>query len=310
MSLLLLIGALLVGGGAYLIARGLRGQEQSTIAQERLLQFMVTRRVETAVTPFVASGKGAFSWLEPSGKDRSEMIQKLQEAGFASTHALQNFALIRLALSIGMTVIVYFWTKYYQHMESLSVIVSTVLTFIGLYVGAGQWLDRAANNRKNKIRKEFSFVLDLFVLTVEAGLSLDQAIRHVTRHAERAAPLTQAGLVQLVHEIDTGVTYDDALARWASRLGVDEAREMAAMFRQSLIHGAPLGNSLRTYSADLRERRMLEIREVAGKIAVRMTLIMVLCFLPALMILIGGPAFNAIMTGLSGSPDVPTGFPK
>ena len=109
--------------------------------------------------------------------------------------------------------------------------------------------------------------------------------------------------MELVHDIDTGMTYDNALTRWSRRLGVEEARELAAMFRQSLIHGAPLGDTLRSYSSDLRERRMTEAREIAGKISVRMTLVMVLCFLPALMILIGGPAVNAIVGGLTGMPE-------
>ncbi len=305
MSLILLLAALLIAGGSLLVARAMQAQSQSAQVEQRLQQFAVVRkhrRPEPEVTADVES-VGIWRWLEPTGKERIKLIAQLQEADFSRVNALHRFALLRLLTSVAVTVSTYVWASSGAGLPVMIQITLTVLGFTIAYVGAGQWLTIMANSRKNRVRQEFAFVLDLFVLTVEAGLSLDQSIRHVARHAGRAAPLTQAGLIDLVHDIDTGMTYDAALTRWSRRLGVDEARELAGMFRQSLIHGAPLGDTLRGYSSDLRERRMTEAREVAGKISVRMTLVMVLCFLPALMILIGGPAVNAIIGGLTGMPD-------
>jgi len=280
------------------------------VARERLESFAVARRVQPILDSGPASEGSMFGWLEPSGKDRAELSSLLQQAGFSSLRAVQNFTLIRLAISIALAFIVFVWANFSMNLMSMPTAALVMASFVICYFGAGYAVTYIANSRKLKIKQEFTFVLDMFVLTVEAGLSLDQAIRHVARHADRAAPLIQTGLEQMVHEIDTGVTYDVALDRWAKRLGVDEARELAAMFRQSLVHGAPLADSLRNYSMDLCERKMTEAREVAGRIAVRMTLIMVLFFLPALMILIGGPAVHSIMTGLSGTPDIQGGFPQ
>ncbi len=198
MSLILLLAALLIAAGSVLVARALQAQGQAADVENRLRQFTVMRkRRQPEPEAEEIESTGMWGWLEPTGKERLKLIAQLQEAGFSRVTALQNFAVLRLVISVAVTVSTYIWASSNAGLPLMIQITLSMLGFTVAYVGAGQWLTIMANSRKNRVRQEFAFVLDLFVLTVEAGLSLDQSIRHVARHAGRAArapaPFTPAG---------------------------------------------------------------------------------------------------------------------
>ena len=94
-----------------------------------------------------------------------------------------------------------------------------------------------------------------------------------------------------------GAPYDTALEKWGQRIGLEESRELAAMFKQSLVHGTELSSSLRRFANDLSERRLMSARESVGKKSAQLTVVMVMFFLPALIILLGGPAMHAVTVG-------------
>jgi tight adherence protein C len=115
----------------------------------------------------------------------------------------------------------------------------------------------------------------------------------------RAAPIVRMAVAQLVDEIQRGMSYDAALARWADRLGVNGARELAGVLRQSLSQGTELAGTLREFAREFGERRVFAARESIGRKTTQMTIAMLVLLMPALMIVLAGPAVSTLGTTIT-----------
>jgi len=299
-EILLLVAAMMIAAGGILFARG--SVLADIVERTRMRREAVIEEIE-----FDEDGGGRVAWLavfarmgnrlvEP-GEEQSELARDLQEAGFFDPRAVPAFAFVRLIGSVVMALVMAIAMGLGPN-SSVSDVGYVIGGFAAFYMGSRFWLRSKAKSRKDQIRREFTFVLDLFVLTIESGLSLDQAMRHVTRCCEKPAPLTYRSMAILIADLDKGAPYDVALTKWGARIGIDESKELASMFRQTLVHGTELSSTLRRYAEDLAERRLSAAREQVGKKTVQLTVVMVLFFLPALIVLVTGPAVNAIGEGL------------
>ena len=147
---------------------------------------------------------------------------------------------------------------------------------------------------------EFPFLLDLMLMMLESGISLDQCFRFIARDEAIAVPHHARLVAMLVADLDRGMRYDQALDRWAARVAVNGARELAALFRQALFQGVELAPALREFVREFTQRRVARAREAMGGITVRMVVLMILFFMPALFVVLGGPPVVAIFDTLRG----------
>ena len=301
-ELLYFLAALMIAIGGISLARGVSLAEIVTRTRMRLETVIEEIEYEdedqSRVAWLAVFARMGNRLIEP-GEEQSELARDLQEAGFFDPRAVPAFAFIRLIGAVLAALVAALFMGLGPN-SSVSDVSYVVGAFALFYLGARYWLRGKAKARKDQIRREFTFVLDLFVLTIESGLSLDQAMRHVTRCCERPAPLTYRSMSILISDLDKGAPYDVALTKWGARIGIDESKELAAMFRQTLVHGTELSSTLRRYAEDLAERRLAAAREQVGKKTVQLTVVMVLFFLPALIVLVTGPAVHAIGEGLIG----------
>jgi tight adherence protein C len=231
------------------------------------------------------------------GRDRNEIEQKLRSAGYFQPSAIEVFAWLRLvtALAAGLASIVACFIITGDPFKPIfAPLAATGLT----YVGAKYVLHIRANTRVEVLTTEFPFLLDLMLMMLESGVSLDQCFRSIAREERVAVPNHARLVAMLIDDLDRGQDYPVAFDRWATRVGVSGSRELAALFRQSLFQGMELVPALREFIREFSQRRVARAREAIGKITVKMVVLMLVFFMPALFIVLAGPPVASILDTL------------
>ncbi len=214
------------------------------------------------------------------GKVRLRLIQ----AGFRGAEALPIFVGIRMAVAFGAFILM-----------------ATPLVFrpnVGMGLGGsllgymlpGIVLARLARKRQHRIQLGLADALDLMVVSVEAGLGLDQAIMRVADELTLAHP-DLSGELRLVNiELRAGKARTDALRNLADRTGIDDLVSLTTMLIQTDKFGTSVAQSLRVFSETLRTKRRQRAEEAAAKTGVKMVFPLVFCIFPAIWVVTIGPA--------------------
>ena len=177
-----------------------------------------------------------------------------------------------------------------------------IFTFLG-FSGPGFWLRRFVNKRIKQIRKSMADVVDLIVLSIEAGLGFDMAVGEAVNKTK--GPLTDE-LRRVLDEVRVGKPQGEAFRDMAMRVKMPDMSLLVAAIDQASKTGIGLATALRLQAQEIRERRMAFIKEQAGKLPVKMMLPLVLLIFPALFIVILGPAAVQMMQ-MSARGELPIG---
>jgi tight adherence protein C len=166
------------------------------------------------------------------------------------------------------------------------------------YYAPGYYLESLVKKRQLKLRLSLPDALDMMVVSVEAGLGLDQALQYVARETEVNHPelSDELGLVGL--EMRAGNRRSEALRSLADRTGEEELRKLVAILVQTDRFGTSMGDSLRTHSDFMRLRRKQEAEERAAKVGVKLVFPIFLFILPSMMIVAAGPAMVKLFEDL------------
>ena len=219
-----------------------------------------------------------------SASELGKLRLRLVHAGYRRPDAMPMFLGIRFACAIGLFVLFAMPVLVKPNLGQ-----ALLAAAIG-YVLPGMALARIARGRQHRIQLSLPDALDLLVVSVEAGLGLDQAMARVaqelaTAHPELSAELRLVNLEQLA-----GTARTDALKNLADRTGVEDLRSLVAMLVQTDKFGTSIANSLRVFSDTLRTKRRQRAEEAAAKTGVKMVFPLVLCIFPAIWIVSIGPA--------------------
>jgi tight adherence protein C len=231
--------------------------------------------------------------LAGGGEARAEIERDLAAAGYSPTNTILHFGLIRLVATVGTGLLLYVTMTLTRPPSVVNIMIPIAASSL-IFLASKYILKASSARRSRKITSELPFTLDIFVMMVESGASLDQCFRIFATSEGRAAPIVQTAVVLLVEDIQRGMSYDIALGRWSERLGVAGARELAGVLRQSLNHGTELASALREFSREFSERRIFVARESIGKKTTQMTVAMLVLLMPALMIVLAGPAVSTL----------------
>ena len=194
---------------------------------------------------------------------------------------------VGLALTLLLTFLVTGYPRIYPLLGMvLSVLIGAVIPDL--------WLTRAVSHRQERVRLALPDALDLTVVSVEAGLGLDQALLRIAEELRTAHPDLSEELELMTLEIRAGKTRPEALHNLAVRTGVDDVGALATILTQAHRFGTSIGLSLRIFSENLRTKRRQRAEEMAAKIAVKMIVPLVVCVFPAILIVVGGPAIITI----------------
>jgi tight adherence protein C len=220
-------------------------------------------------------------------QSRSEMgklQQRLVTAGYRQHEAVAIFFGIRLGCALAIFALL-----------ATPIVMKPNLLLALLGCGAGYLLPsmalgRMAKKRQHKIRLGLPDALDLLVVSVEAGLGLDQAMQRVGTELDFACPELSEELRLINLELRAGKARIDALHNLAERTGVDDIISLVAMLVQTDKFGTSVAQSLRVHSDTVRTKRRQRAEEAAAKTGVKMVFPLVFCIFPAIWIVTIGPA--------------------
>ena len=218
-------------------------------------------------------------------QSRSEMgklQQRLVSAGYRKHEAVAVFFGIRLGCALAIFAILVLIGK-----------ANLPLALVGCALGyllPSMALGRMAKKRQHRIRLGLPDALDLLVVSVEAGLGLDQAIQRVGTELEFAHPDLSEELRLINLELRAGKGRVDALRNLADRTGVDDIVSLVAMLVQTDKFGTSVAQSLRVHSETVRTKRRQRAEEAAAKTGVKMVFPLVFCIFPAIWVVTIGPA--------------------
>lgn len=160
------------------------------------------------------------------------------------------------------------------------------------------WLRRKARSRIEAIRMSLPDALDLLIVCVESGLSLDAALVRISRELSDVAPELCEELALLNLEISAGKPRDECLRHLALRSGCEEVESLMARINQAAKFGTNLGDSLRIHSDTLRRKRRQEAEERAAKTTVKLLFPLIFFIFPAVFVVILGPAVPQVIAEL------------
>lgn len=185
----------------------------------------------------------------------------------------------------------------------LTVLFCILLSGLGYYA-PDLWLLYRTKLRQRQIFESFPNALDLMRVCISAGLGLDSAIDRVGKELKIESRALAEEFHMLNLELRTGATHENALKNLASRTGVEDIHALVGMLIQTEHFGTSVAEALRVHADGLRSKRTLRAQETAAKIPVKLTIPMILCIFPALMVVVLGPALlsisNTMFPAMSG----------
>lgn len=237
---------------------------------------------------------------ERAGEKLNYDRQRLIHAGYQDKNSLSNYYGIKILLTIGLPVLIFvFCTSFFPWLNSTHLLMFVGAGFLLGFIAPSFYLDGKVDERKRVIRNSFPDVVDQLIVCTEAGLGLDAGLQRVAKDTVLSNPIMGYELGQVNAELRAGVAREQALKNLVTRTGVEEIRGLVSALAQSMRFGTSIGNTLRVFAEDLRDKRMQKAEEEAAKLAVKMLFPLAFCFFPGIFIVILGPAVISIYAALS-----------
>ena len=236
---------------------------------------------------------GVGTRVPSSGPEVAKLKMDLLRAGFRSESALTVFYGVRIVVTLVMLVL----CITLQAKMPPNPVMKLGLMFSGVAAGwilPRFFLEKKVAKRQDVLRLSLPDALDLMVVSIEAGLGLDQAIQHVARELYTSHPELSDEMQLVTLEMRHGKRRSEALRNFAERTGAPEIGKLVAILVQNDRFGTSMGESLRTHSDFLRVRRRQEAEERAGKVGVKLVFPIFFFILPSMMIVAAGPGLLQI----------------
>jgi len=218
---------------------------------------------------------------------RGQLRLNLVRAGYFRRDAINFYVFWRLAAVVLLPLVVYLALLIAAPdagtgPKMLAVVMASAL---GIIV-PDALISRKQRRLAAEYRNMFPDVLDLLVVCIDAGLSLEGALHRITGEIAKRSRYFGINLMITEAEMRAGRSFIDALGSLAERLAIPEARSLIALLRQSLELGSDVGEALRIFSEEMRDKRLLRAEEQANKLAVKMTMPLVMFIFPVILIVV------------------------
>ncbi|MFA7495758.1 MAG: type II secretion system F family protein [Acidithiobacillus sp.] len=229
-------------------------------------------------------------WGTP--EDRRQLLQ----AGYRHRRAPAMFIALRIGLGLFLAgLLVLTMTLIHAHLAGMMVIISVFIALAIGYLIPKFILEAQARGRRDQINAELAFFVDMLALLQGVGLSLEQSLMSVSSAGDAGIPLLASEMQELNKQIAIGRPRVEAMQKLAEMLQDPDFQELVNMLRQIDRFGGDVAQPLREFAERLQEKRHMALRERAGRLNVKMTLVMVLTMLPGLVIITVGPAMLLLM---------------
>jgi tight adherence protein C len=228
-------------------------------------------------------------------------------AGYTSKNAVRMFHAIQFLLAILFLIvglIIAFVKSLSQEMDVTSVLLHSLLPCAVGYYLPRYWVNKRVEQRKTEIIQGFPDALDLMLVCVEAGQSLDQSIIRVGKESRAGYPALADEFDLVAQEVKAGKERISVLKDMAERVGVPDVASFVTTIIQSATFGTSIADALRVYSADMRDKRIMRAEEKANMLPTKLTLGTMMFTVPPLLVILIGPSIHGMvvmLTELAGS---------
>jgi tight adherence protein C len=212
----------------------------------------------------------------------------LEAAGYRSDTALQVYYGLRIVLCAALLITSLLLRQRLTENPVLRIVLPIGSALLG-YALPSFLLQRRIARRQETLRLSLPDALDLMVISVEAGMGLDQAIQNVSKELAITHRELSEELALVTLEMRAGKRRADALRALAERTDEPELRKLVAILIQSDRFGTGVGESLRTHSDFMRVRRRQDAEERAGKVGVKLVFPIFFFILPSMLVVAAGP---------------------
>ena len=230
----------------------------------------------------VALGQGAY---------RERLRCALTVAGTPGGLTPEGYIAIKAAVAFFVSAMVLIGAILGSYSPRAGLLVMPVAAVLS-YMVPNLWLRNITEHRQAAIRRELPDMLDMLTISVEAGLGFDAAVSRYVKNSDSVLAMEFGRALQ---ETQAGATRKEALRRVSERTDVSEVRSFISAMVQAELLGTSVATVLRTQSHEMRLRRRQHAEEAAQKLPVKQVFPVVLCILPATLIVVLGPAVISLL---------------
>jgi tight adherence protein C len=236
--------------------------------------------------------------VQERNKNTAAVRQRLIQAGYPNAAAVPMYLGLRVAVPalMGMGAALLLPTLGFSAVKTL--LMSMYFGSMG-YLLPSIMVGRRVKKRQKEMQKALPDALDMLVVSVEAGLGLNQAMVRVSEEIYRISPVLSEQLALVNLEIRAGTSRPEALRNLAERTGLQDISSLVGMLIQTDRFGTSVAQALRVHSETMRTKRRQRAEEAAAKTTIKMIFPLVFCIFPALFVVILGPALIQIYKALA-----------
>jgi len=241
-------------------------------------------------------------FLEPQDqKEFTDRRLKMIQAGYRTTGAVRTFHFAQLVLGLGGLLIGTLFVFLFSNTGTTPVLVTKILGpgLVGYYLPI-YWIERRRQMRQQELQDGFPDALDLMLICVESGQTLDHTIMRVANEVEKSYPTLSEELTIITNETRAGKDRSQVLRDFAERAALPDIKAFVTVLIQSAKFGTTIGDALRVFSAEMRDKRVMRAEEKANTLPTKMTLVTMLFTVPPLLVILVGPSIYDIVLFLGG----------
>ncbi|MEZ5777839.1 MAG: type II secretion system F family protein [Paracoccaceae bacterium] len=234
------------------------------------------------------------TFLEPKTEEEMDTSRlKMTRAGYRGRNAVRTFHAIQFMLGIAFLIIGVIYAIVASATGEISttqLILAVVIPGAVGYYLPKYWIEKRIASRQKEIQNGFPDALDMLLVCVEAGQSLDQGIIRVSKELKSGYPPLAEEFEIVSQEIKAGKEKSTVLRSFSDRSGVPDVASFVTVMIQSQTFGTSIAEALRVYAAEMRDKRVMRAEEAANKLPTKMTLGTMMFTVPPLLIILVGPS--------------------
>lgn len=242
-------------------------------------------------------------YLDPQDEEEhSKTRTMLIRAGYPHRDAVRTLVAAQLLLGLGSLVLGGLYAFFLAgNMGMLQKIGYAMLPGAIGYYGPRYWIQKRVAKRQEEIQDGFPDALDLLLVCVEAGQSLDQSILRMAKEIEPSYPALAGEFLMVSQETKAGRDRPDVLRSMADRCDIRDITSFVTVLIQSASFGTSIADALRVYAGEMRDKRVMRAEEKANVLPTKLTVGTMLFCLPPLLIILIGPSLHGISESLAGT---------
>lgn len=240
-------------------------------------------------------------FLEPKDEQEYSAIKlKLVQAGYRGKNAVRTYHFAQFSMGAGLLLLGVLYAmlqKATGDPTNQTIALSILLPGLAGYMLPKYWVTRRQTARKEEITNGFPDALDMMLVCVEAGQSLDQSILRVAKEIRAGFPALADEYMQVSQEMKAGKDRIAVLRDMSERAGVQDVASFVTVLIQSASFGTSIADALRVYAAEMRDKRVMRAEEKANTLPTKMTLATMMFTVPPLLVILVGPSiYNIYLT--------------